>query len=302
MVWYPTPGYDGGMQQAKVGFLHPGAMGVSLAASAIKSGHPAFWVSDGRSEATRARASNQELDDCGSLQSLCNTCDIIVSVCPPHAARDLAESVMGCGFRGIYADVNAISPARSSEIESVVTAAGTGASYVDGGIIGGPAWEEGTTTLHLSGPDAASVAEVFAEGPLGTSVLGDESGRASALKMCYAANTKGGTALLCAIAAAAEKLGVLNELEREWARDDPEFAGQTFSRMRRVTAKAWRFAGEMTEIAETFEGTGLPGGFHRAACEVYERMAAFKGAEEQPSLDEVLAALNRSSGGPQTTS
>ena len=62
-------------------------------------------------------------------------------------------------------------------------------------------------------------------------------------------------------------------------------------RARTVTAKAWRFAGEMEEIAATFEGAGLPGGFHQAAADVYRRLAGFKDAEETPALDEVLDAL-----------
>ena len=62
-------------------------------------------------------------------------------------------------------------------------------------------------------------------------------------------------------------------------------------RARRVTTKAWRFAGEMDEIASTFKSAGLHGGFHRAAGEVYRRLAGFKDRDELPELDVVLAAL-----------
>ena len=61
--------------------------------------------------------------------------------------------------------------------------------------------------------------------------------------------------------------------------------------VRRVTRKAWRFAGEMEEIAATFRAAGLPGEFHDAAARVYERLAAYKDAEGLPALEEVLAAL-----------
>jgi hypothetical protein len=109
--------------------------------------------------------------------------------------------------------------------------------------------------------------------------------------MCYAAYTKGTSALLCAILASAEALDVRSDLERQWSRGGSDFAEQTSNRVRRVTAKAWRFAGEMDEIADTFESAGLPGGFHAAAGMIYERMARFKDAASTPELDAVLDAL-----------
>jgi hypothetical protein len=80
-------------------------------------------------------------------------------------------------------------------------------------------------------------------------------------------------------------------LEQQWERDWAGFAGQTVSRARRVTAKAWRFAGEMEEISSTFDQAGLPGGFHTAAASVYRRLAHLKDVSATPSLEEVLAAL-----------
>jgi hypothetical protein len=61
-----------------------------------------------------------------------------------------------------------------------------------------------------------------------------------------------------------------------------------------VTAKAWRFAGEMEEIATTFRGAGLPGGFHDAAGDIHNRISHFKDAQTTPALEEVLLALTRS--------
>ena len=109
--------------------------------------------------------------------------------------------------------------------------------------------------------------------------------------MCFAANTKGTTALLCAVLAAAENLGVREDLERQWSRDGSDFAEQSVERVRRVTAKAWRFAGEMDEIAATFADAGVPGEFHAAASVLYRRIAQFKDAASPPPLEVVLAAL-----------
>jgi 3-hydroxyisobutyrate dehydrogenase-like beta-hydroxyacid dehydrogenase len=272
-----------------VGILHPGAMGISIAAALQESGHAVHWVSAGRSNDSRKRAKQYNLIDSGSLAELCSICPVIISVCPPHAAETVADDVLAQGFQGMYIDANAISPLRTERIARKMLDAGV--VFVDGGIIGPPAWEPEQTWLYLSGQEAAQAALLFERGLLETEVIGPEIGKASALKMCFAANTKGTTALLCAVLGAAESLGVRTDLERQWSRHGSDFADQTRNRARRVTAKAWRFAGEMEEIAQTFEVAGLPGGFHMAAYEVYTRLAHFKDAADVPALVEVLAAL-----------
>jgi 3-hydroxyisobutyrate dehydrogenase-like beta-hydroxyacid dehydrogenase len=279
------------MTKHKIGILHPGLMGISIAASAQNSGHDVYWASEGRSAQTRERAEKFNLRDAHTLEELCATCSIIVSVCPPHAAQDVASQVTDHSFTGLYLDANAISPQRAIRIGQTVTQAG--ATFVDGGIIGGPAWEPGRTWLYLSGPSQSThtVASCFSAGPLETSVIGEAIGKASALKMCFAAYTKGSSALLCAIVAAAEGLGVWEELQRQWSRGGSDFAEQAVQRVRRVTAKAWRFAGEMDEIAATFADAGVPGEFHAAASVLYRRIAQFKDAASPPPLEEVLAAL-----------
>jgi 3-hydroxyisobutyrate dehydrogenase-like beta-hydroxyacid dehydrogenase len=277
------------MSKERVGILHPGAMGVSIAASAKNTGYTVYWASEGRSPQTHERANKINLLDMHSVAKLCDECSVIFSVCPPHAAEDVAKEVIGHGFRGVYLDANAISPQRAIRIDQAMSDAGV--EFVDGGIIGGPAWRSGRTWLYLSGKEAQKVASYFSAGPLETAVIGDSAGKASALKMCYAAYTKGSTALLSAILAVAEALDVREELANQWSRRGSDFAEQTNRRVRGVTAKAWRFAGEMKEIASTFESAGMPGEFHAAAAEVYRRIAGFKDAQEVPSLTDVLTTL-----------
>jgi len=258
------------MQTQKLGILHPGNMGISIAASAQNSGCEVYWVSENRSLQTRQRAEQHGLCEVETLEALCAVCAVIVSVCPPHAAEKVAHEVLAQGFQGIYLDANAISPQRATRIGQTLEKAGI--DFVDGGIIGGPAWKPGETWLYLSGDQAAEVAECFSAGPLETTIMGTAIGQASALKMCYAAWTKGSTALLCGILAAAERFDVWESLQQQWDRDWPDFASQAVGRARRVTAKAWRFAGEMEEISSTFAAAGLPGGFHGAAAELYRRV------------------------------
>jgi len=276
---------------SKVGILHPGEMGISIAASAIHSGHEVYWTSQGRSSKTRARAEKNELLEVTSLSQLCQTCEIILSVCPPHAAEDIARSVVETGFKGLYLDANAISPQRSIKIGQIMKTAGI--RFVDGGIIGGPAWTPQETWLYLSGDDSEEIAMCFTKGPLETKIIGNEIGKGSALKMCYAAYAKGTTALLASILAASESLGVRENLYEHWDMDDKGFSDQVNQRVRRVTSKAWRFEGEMREISATLAEAGLPEGFHKAAAEIYHRMANFKDATDIQSLQEVIESLIR---------
>jgi 3-hydroxyisobutyrate dehydrogenase-like beta-hydroxyacid dehydrogenase len=274
---------------SNIGILHPGEMGISIAASAMNNGHQVYWMSGGRSDKTRVRAEKQGLIEIKSLVKFCQTCDFIVSICPPHAAEEIARSVINVEFKGYYLDANAISPQRAVKIGQMLEEKGI--QFVDGGIIGGPAWKPKETWLYLSGQQAPAIAAGFSNGPLETKIIGEQIGKASALKMCYAAYSKGTTALLAGILAASESLDVREELYQQWELDDQGFFEQVNRRVTRVTAKAWRFEGEMKEIAETFQEAGLPDEFHQAAAEVYRRMSIFKDSAEIPSLQIVLKVL-----------
>ena len=272
-----------------VGIISPGAMGISIAASARAAGHDVYWASAGRSAATRQRAAEQGLLEVDTLADLCAACRVILCVCPPHAAESVAAAVIDAGFTGLYSDGNAIAPQKARSIGDRMRAANI--DFVDGSIIGPPAWKAGTTRYYLSGPSANQVAALFDGALADAIVIGEEIGKASALKMVFAALTKGSTALLSAIYGTAEQLGVRHDLEREWAIRDADSVEQRQNQVRGVTSKAWRFAGEMQEIAATFELAGLPPSFFLAAHDVYQRMAGFKDADDVPELEAVLAAL-----------
>src|SRR4051794_21449405 len=100
----------------RIGILHPGEMGISIAASAKNSGCDVYWVSEGRSDATRERASKVGLNEARTLRELCEDCPIVVSVCPPHAAEELARDVVNAGFHGLFVEANAIAPQRTIHI------------------------------------------------------------------------------------------------------------------------------------------------------------------------------------------
>jgi 3-hydroxyisobutyrate dehydrogenase-like beta-hydroxyacid dehydrogenase len=270
----------------RIGILHPGEMGSAVAATVRNSGHEVCWVSEGRSHRSRARAESAGFTDAGTLAHLCETCPVLLSVCPPEFAADLADQVLACGFRGTYLDANAISPPHKQAIAARMQASGV--RFVDGGIIGLPPKSRGQSWLYLSGEHADSIACLFHAGPMEVEIIGTEAGKASALKMCYAAQNKGSIALLTAVMGAADRLGVLEELRREWARPG-RAGGHNEAHVLRAAPKAWRWSPEMHEIAATLEAAGMPPQFHRAAAEIYERLREFK--DTNPTIEEVLQKL-----------
>ena len=274
----------------RVGLLHPGEMGASVGAAARSAGAEVRWVSGQRSRATHERAAAAGLIDTGDLEALLGGCEVILSVCPPHCALDLAGEVAERGFGGLYVDANAIAPGTTREIEEIVREGG--ASYVDGGIIGPPAHSAGTTRLYLSGPRARAAALLFSGSVLGTCIVGETVGRASALKAAYAAWTKGSDALLLAVRACALAEGVEDALLREWELSQPGLAERS-ERAGGSAGRAWRFEGEMHQIAHAFGDVGLPEGFHRAAAGVYRRLRGYRDAATPPPLAKLLATLPR---------
>lgn len=263
-------------------------MGASLGRSARANGHRVIWARDGRSAATQARAAAAQLLPVADLAALVVQSDVIFSVCPPHGAEELAQQVIDAGYRGLFVDANAIRPERARRIGVAMEAAG--ARFVDGGIIGNPPNAPGQTRLYLSGLDAAEVAAMLQGSWHEPIVVGGQPGAASALKLAYAAWNKGRIALRLAVVALARAEGVEDAFAAEWARSQPRLMAQTREDAARVAGKAWRWTGEMQEIAATFESAGLPGQFHVAAEQVYESLADFKDAAA-PDLGAVVDAL-----------
>jgi 3-hydroxyisobutyrate dehydrogenase-like beta-hydroxyacid dehydrogenase len=248
-----------------IGVLHPGEMGAALGARLRERGHEVLWASPARSPATAERAGAAGLRDAGSLEALTAASELVLSVCPPHAALELAREV--AGYAGAFVDCNAVAPATVDAIRAVVEDGG--ARFVDGGIVGPPPERAGTTRLYLSGPDAGAVAAAFDGTCVEAPVLGTACGTASALKMAYAAWTKGTAALLLAIGATARANGVEEALVAEWERSQPGLVQRAAQAVDAAAHKGWRWVGEMDEIAATFAAAGEPDGFHRAAAEVF---------------------------------
>jgi 3-hydroxyisobutyrate dehydrogenase-like beta-hydroxyacid dehydrogenase len=268
-----------------VGVLHPGSMGALVGRALAGKGLRVLWASAGRSAATSRRAADAGLTDAGTLEAVRRESDVIVSVCPPGAAYQVAQGM--AGFRGLYVDANCIAPTTARRIADVIESGG--GRYADAAIVGAT---RGRPCLYASGPASAEVNVLFAGSAVEVRVIPGHPMSASALKVCGAAWAKGISSLLLDVRALAVAEGVSGELLREWAEYQPQLEEESRKAAQRALERGWRWTGEMEEIARSFRAFGLPGGFHEAAGRVYASVDRDDEARsEDASVDRVVAAL-----------
>ncbi len=284
-----------------IAIISPGNMGHAVGRLLGSRGFDVVTSLAERSARTRGLAARAGIRDLGGIDALVAQADLVLSIMPPAAAvaaaQEVATAMTAVGATPPYADCNAIAPATTKRIAALIGTAG--AAYVDAGIIGGPPADGNGPRFYASGPDAHLLAPLQGGG-LVVRDLGGAIERASALKMCYAAVTKGTSALQFAQLAAASRLGVDEALAAELA----ESQSATYAGMRRalpgLPAKAPRWIEEMRQIAATFEAVGVPGDFHRGAAALYELLSATPFADEPEeavdtsrSLETTVAALTQ---------
>ena len=155
-----------------------------------------LWASEGRSGATAARATGFE--DVGTAAELVSRSDVVLSICPPGLAEDVAQEVAEHGFGRCFVDANAISPARAERIATLFDRAIDGSITAKTGI-----------HLFLSGePGEVELAcGLFGE-PVVPTPLPGGVGAASALKMAFAGWNKIGAVLEAQAYAVARAYGL----------------------------------------------------------------------------------------------
>nr|WTB12104.1 DUF1932 domain-containing protein [Streptomyces antimycoticus] len=275
------------MDQPTVGILHPGGMGAAVAACAATNAAAVLWCEAGRSTASAARAEQFGLTPVATLPELLDRSDIVISLCPPAAAENLARDVAEHGFTGVYVEANAINPERMKRIAELLEPAAT---VVDGGVVGSPPVRGKTPTLYLSGPAAATarIEDLFAGTAVQTNVLGTETGKASALKLSYASFQKTSRVLVALAIGMAREHGVDQELIEVAARRTDSYLAET-QYVAKTAARAWRWGPELEEAADTLAAAGLPPEMLRAAASTLARWGDAKDDGELTLTD----ALNR---------
>ena len=271
-----------------VALLSPGDMGEGVATSIKGQGIDVITVLTGRSDETRMRAERAGIRDVADLAALVSEADLVMSIMPPERAEALAAEV-AAAMKATkktppFADMNAIAPTTARRIAAVMAEAG--AAFIDGGIIGwAPLKSKADTKLYVSGPNAALMDALDGNGK-NIIQLGDEIGRASAVKMIYASITKGTDSLLTAAYMAAEALGVRDVLEAEWATSQPDALARMERRVSALPADAGRWIGEMEQIAETYASVGVTANYHKGAADMYRLLNSTPfGAESRETMD-----------------
>lgn len=257
------------MDQPTVGILHPGSMGAAVAACAATNAATVLWCNSGRSPASAERATQFGLTPVATLSDLLDRSDIVISLCPPAAAEDLAHDVAGHRFAGVYVEANAINPERAQRIAALLEPEAT---VVDGGVVGSPPVGGKTPTLYLSGPAFATerIETLFAGTDVRTAALGTEVGKASALKLAYASFQKTSRVLVALAVGIAREHGVDQELIEVASRrtdsylSEPQYVAKT-------AARAWRWGPELEEAAAMLAAAGLPPEMLRAAATTLAR-------------------------------
>ncbi len=256
-----------------IAIVAQGAMGAGVGGRLVERGLRVITSLAGRSEASAARAKAAGMVAVSDEE--CLQADFFLSICPPSEAMALAGKMAALIARAarkpIYVDCNAVSPATKVAIGEVILKAG--APFVDVGITGLPPREGHSPSLHASGPDAAKFA-VLGDFGIKVNVIEGPIGAASALKMSYGAITKGITALGSMIMLAATRAGVADKLRAELDRTQPALVTQFQRAVPDMFDKAYRFVGEMEEIAD-FVGEDKPAQqMYEAIADFYTRIAA----------------------------
>jgi 3-hydroxyisobutyrate dehydrogenase-like beta-hydroxyacid dehydrogenase len=272
------------MQIKNVGVVSPGDMGQAIAGRLKECGLNVYAALDGRSERTRALAREAGLTDCGSMEKLVATCELVLSVINPgealNVARHAAAAMKKTGRKIAFADLNAVSPQTARDADRMVREAG--GMFIDGGIIGPPPrGEKDKPRIYVSGPDAY-LFESISHPNLLMRVLSERVGDASGVKMCYAAMTKGTTALAVELLVAARKLGVEQALEKELRESRNDVFEWQMKNIAGMPPKAYRWVPEMQEIARTFGELGLTPRMFEGATDVYAMVAATSLGKESP--------------------
>lgn len=270
-----------------IAIMGVGAMGGAVGQRLIDNGARVITHLDGRSDATIARAQSAGMEPVGLVEMA--KADLILSIVPPSnataVARLFVDVLTQARQKPTYVDCNAINPKTMGEVAAILS--GTGCEVVDGAIIGGPPSADGAgPALYISG-DPNLRTEILTLLKLKVRRIEGKIGAASALKMVYAGVNKGMIGLGAAMFLAAAKTDTADGLRTVMAGTMPEIQTRLRRSIPDMYPKAYRWVGEMMEIAE-FLGPENP------ASLVFEGMAGiFKQfADDQNGEGDLIEVVN----------
>ncbi|WP_427917224.1 DUF1932 domain-containing protein [Streptomyces sp. cg40] len=258
---------------ATVGLLHPGRMGGGFGGALADAGHRVLWCRADRSAATVGRAEAFGLEAVDDLAQLAADSDVIVSICPPHGAPQVAAAVAGAGFRGLFLDANGTTRDVLLDLAGELGAADI--RVVDGCVIGPCPQDAPGVRLHLAGDteDVARIVSLFERTGIRALDTGGPLGAASTLKTSYATYQKVAYVLAGIAFAYADAHGVVEPLIKEASLTTRSPLTEILEdgMLPGVAARAWRWGPELARCADALREEGLPGDLADAAVRVLER-------------------------------
>ena len=266
-----------------VAIMSPGDMGHAVGQVLSESGIGVITCTDGRSQRTKNLAEMAGLRQVATLEDMVIQADLVLSIMVPSKAmsfvREISPHFESSKTPTYFADCNAVSPQSALAMAEVINQAG--GKFIDGGIIGTAPTKGDTPRFYVSGPDASLVMELDGRGII-VKAIGNKVGQASGIKMCYAALTKGTNTLHVALLTAASRMGLTDDLRKEFEFSQKSHLAAMEKGISRLPANAHRWIGEMEEIAATFENLGVTPNFHKGAAEIYKMLNSTPFAKESP--------------------
>tara|TARA_B100000085_G_scaffold107831_1_gene98333 strand:- start:1680 stop:2516 length:837 start_codon:yes stop_codon:yes gene_type:complete len=268
-----------------IGLIGLGEMGSEIGRYLVMNDLEVISVYEGRSEISKKRASKYKIRDAGSIEQFCKISDLVISIIPPDKAIETANLYTSYKNKDgqIYCDLNAISTITAKKIKLLLDEKKI--DYVDGAIMGGPPTENYSPRIYLSGKLSEKLNFLNGKG-IELMVLKGSDFKASATKMVYASITKGSKALVAGALIAAKKNNVYDELMEELKYSEEYFSLVAKNQIPSIKHKAYRWVGEMNEISLTYKESGLTGGFHSEAENVYELIKNLP--EGKLEIDEII--------------
>jgi len=268
-----------------IGLIGLGEMGSEIGRYLVMNDLEVISVYEGRSEISKKRASKYKIRDAGSIEQFCKISDLVISIIPPDKAVETANLYTSYKNKDgqIYCDLNAISTITAKKIKILLDEKKI--DYVDGAIMGGPPTENYSPRIYLSGKLSEKLNFLNGKG-IELMVLKGSDFKASATKMVYASITKGSKALVAGALIAAKKNNVYDELMEELKYSEEYFSLVAKNQVPSIKHKAYRWVGEMNEISLTYKESGLTGGFHSEAENVYELIKNLP--EGKLEIDEII--------------
>ena len=230
-----------------IGFIGFGKVSQNLM-NLIRSDDITFISSfEGRSQKTIEKIRESKVDVLDTFKDVAINSDVLISANSPKGALDVARKY-GKYVKGIYLDLNNISPDTTFEISKHVT------NLVDGAIIG--KIDSAHPILYLSGESSDNL--MFLSDFIDVRKISDNVGDAATLKLLRSSYTKTLSALLIESSQIAKDYNLEDEFfDILSLTEGDDFREKSLSRIDNTLANSKRKSEELEEIINYFEGSDL---------------------------------------------